>query len=236
MNVLIVGAAGHVGGILRPSFEATHSCRYLDLRPVDGAEDRSVVGTVTDPAAVAVAMAGIDACVQLAMFPARAEADRVDGSYDVHVKGMHRLLEAAVAHGCRKVVYASTLSVYRGSRPRNGLLDETVPPDACDLYGLTKRLGEQVCEAFARRHTDLSVLALQLVGPRSEAQWAQEDRHGPGRNFRTGPEDLRRAFLSAVGLPDHHGYDAVFICSDLEREFLDLGKARRLLGWAPEGR
>ncbi len=31
MNVLITGAAGHVGQILRPALEADHDCRLFDL-------------------------------------------------------------------------------------------------------------------------------------------------------------------------------------------------------------
>lgn len=235
MNVMVVGAAGHVGSILRPALEARHACRYLDVKPVAGAEERTVVGSITDPVAVAEAMAGCEVCVQLAMWPNRRDADNVDGSYDVHVKGMHRVLEAAVKAGVQRVIYASTLSVYRGSRLVNGTRDETIPPDAVDLYGLTKRLGEEVCKAFAVKYPELSILCLQMVMPRSEQQWAEELRPQADCNYRTGPNDLRDAYLRAIELEDHQGYDAVFICSDLEGKYLDLGKARRLLGWVPAG-
>ncbi|NUQ01364.1 MAG: NAD(P)-dependent oxidoreductase [Armatimonadetes bacterium] len=237
MKVLMVGAAGHVGGILRPALEARHECRYVDLKPIPGAEDRTVVGSVTDHEVMAQAMEGIDVALQLAMAPYRGadEPRSVDLSYDVHVKGMHRVLEAAVRAGTKRVVYASTLSVYRGNRA-GGLRTEEMPPDAVDLYGLTKRLGEEVCKAFAVRHAPLSVLALQLVQPRTEEQWAKPPEGRQNRNYMTGPEDLRDAWLRAIELEDHQGYDAVFICSDLEAQFLDLSKAKRLLGWVPQGR
>ncbi len=240
MKVLMTGAAGHVGSILRPAFEARHECRYLDVRPVDGAADRSLVGSLLDGELLARAMDGVEACVHLAMAPTRDASphERIGLSYDVHVKGMHHVLDAAVTHGVKRVVYASTLSVYRQARPKDGrIMDESWPPDAIDVYGLTKRLGEVICEAFATRHPELSVFALQMVAPRNAQQYAQARANPAGDpNYLTGPEDLQRVYLAAVEHPDHHGYDAVFVCSDVERHYFDLSKAERLLGWVPEGR
>ncbi len=238
MNVLVVGAAGHVGGILRPALEAEHTCRYLDVRPVEGAEDRTLIGSCADYDDCMRAMEGMDACIQLAMMHVGRDNRHLMGfSYDVHVKGMALLLEALREHGGRKMVYASTLSVYEHSRPSNGLRDETAPPDSTHLYGLTKRLGDEVCKAFAVRHPEMSILSLQMVLPRTEAQWAQPlDNARSDRNFMTGPQDLRRAYLNALALTDHTGYDAIFICSDVEGKYLELGKAARLLNWVPEGR
>ena len=237
MKVLIAGAAGHVGGILRPALEAVHDCRYFDIRPVAGAEDRTTVGSVAAAEPLGQALAGMDAAVQLAMFHSHGrEHEAVDGSYDVHVKGLERVLQAAWDGGARRVVYASTLSVYEGSRPTGGTMDESAPPDATHLYGLTKRLGDLVCQSFVARHPEMSVISLQMVMPRSPEQWAAPVGPREDRNYTTGPEDLRRAYLAALALAGHTGYDAVFICSDLERRHLDLSKAQRLLGWVPEGR
>lgn len=239
MRVLMVGGGGKVGSILRPALEARHDCRYLDLAPVPGAEERTYVGSVTSPEDLARALAGCQAAVQLAMarWTRPPEPPNVDGMYDVHTKGMHRLIEAAHEAGCTRIVYASTLSVYHRSRPPDGPRDETVPADARDLYGLTKRLGETVCEALAARWPELSLLALRLVLPQTEAEWAaSQDDPRVDKHFRTGPEDLRRAFLAALELTGHTGYDAISICSDLAGRHLVLDKAARLLGWRPEGR
>lgn len=239
MNVLLVGAAGHVGSILRPALEAEHDCRYLDLRPVPGAEERTFIGSLCDPDALAKAMAGQDVCVQLAMAHYRREpdVDNIGPSYDVHVKGMHYVLQAAADAGCQRVIYASTLSVYQRSRPPDdGTRSETDPPDAVNLYGLTKRLGEDVCQAFSICHPELSILALRMVLPRTEEQWSQPPQPRENRSYMTGPDDLRRAYLSAIALNGHQGFDAISICSDIEQQILNLGKAKEVLGWVPEGR
>lgn len=239
MNVLLVGAAGHVGSILRPALEAQHNCRYLDLRPIPGAEDRTFVGSLCDPALLREAMDGQDVCVQLAMAHGRREPgdDSIGPSYDVHVKGMHYILQAALEANVPRVIYASTLSVYQRSRPpEDGTRSETDPPDATNLYGLTKRLGEDVCRAFSTMHPELSILALRMVLPRTEEQWSQPPQPRENRSYMTGPDDLRRAYLSAIALEGHQGFDAISICSDVEQQILNLGKAKELLGWVPAGR
>lgn len=238
MNVLVVGAAGHVGGILRPALEAEHTCRYLDIRPIEGAEDRTMIGSCADYDDCLRATEGMDACIQLAMVHMRhEERARMGLAYDVHVKGMALLLDTLRQQGGHRMVYASTLSVYERSRPAEGCRDETSPPDATGLYGLTKRLGDEVCKAFATRHPEFSILSLQMVLPKTDEQWAQPiDNPRADRNFMTGPQDLRRAYLNALAHPDHTGYDAVFICSDVEGKYLDLSKAARLLDWVPEGK
>jgi nucleoside-diphosphate-sugar epimerase len=229
MHILVTGAAGHVGSILRPYLEAEHTCRYLDLAPVPGAEERTVLGSVTDPAAVAAAVDGCRAVIHLAI---GKHGDHVEVSYDVNVKGTHRVVEAAVNAGIRKVVYASTLSVYAGDgRPRE-TEDET--PNAPHVYGLTKWFGEQVCQAFCRFYPDLSVISFRMVGPATAEQWAArppETRDGTG----TAPGDLARAYLAALAV-EHRGFDAVFLCTDRQGRTVKLDKARRLLGWEPEDR
>jgi len=225
MNVLITGAAGHVGQILRPALEAEHDCRLFDLVLPPGADDRWFQGDLLDEAAIARAVAGMDAVVHLTM----GDVHSVQAMYDVNVKGMHVLLAAAVASGVRKVVYASSMSVYDCELGQYGD-EQTRPPDSVTDYGLTKRLSETIAEGFTQRCPDLSFISLRLYGPRNESQWA---RVSPEQCC-TAPNDLRRAFLAALAC-EHKGFDAVFIATDLKQQWMSLRKAERMLGWRPEG-
>ncbi|GIX08015.1 MAG: hypothetical protein KatS3mg115_2418 [Candidatus Poribacteria bacterium] len=233
MKVLITGGAGHVGSILRSALEVHHECFYLDLRPVPGAEDRTVLGDITDEKTVQRAVQGMEAAIQLVMANPAVPENLISRSYDVHVKGMHVLLDAAVRAGVRRIIYASSMSVYQNAAQYRASEEE--PPDATDIYGLTKRLGEEVCRAFARRHPELSILALRMVLPQTEAQWREHLQRGTRTDFMTGPNDLRRLYLAALALEGHRGFDAVQACSDLSGRHLNMEKARRLLGWEPRG-
>ena len=233
MNVLITGGAGYVGSILRPALEAAHRCTYFDLRPVDGAEDRTIVGDITNEADVAHAVEGHDAVIQLVMANPSIRENLISRSYDVHCKGMHVLLQAAADADVRRIVYASSMSVYRDGATFRESEDD--PPDATDVYGLTKRLGEEICRAFASAHPSLSIIALRMVLPQSEERWAALKEAGRDTNYTTGPEDLRRLYLAALALNGQTGFDAVHACSDLVGRYLNMAKAQRLLGWVPRG-
>lgn len=234
MKVLITGGAGHVGGILRPFLEAEHECLYFDLMPIPGVEHRTVIGSITDEAAVARAVDGQDAVIQLVMANPGVKENIIGRSYDVHVKGMHVLLQAAVDAGVKRVIYASSMSVYRRCGDRFHDTEDN-PPDATDVYGLTKRLAEDVCRAFVAAHPRLSVIALRMVHPVTPKRWAERTSKGEDTSFSTGPHDLGRLYLAALGLAAHTGFDAVQACSDLEQKRLNLTKARALLGWEPRG-
>jgi nucleoside-diphosphate-sugar epimerase len=230
MKVLVTGGAGYVGTILRPHLESAHECTFFDTRPVEGAT--SLIGDITSEADVARACAGHDAVIQLVMANPRLQDQIVGRSYDVHVKGMHILLQAAVDGGIRRVIYASSMSVYKncGGRFHDS---EDEPPDATDVYGLTKRLGEEVCKAFADRYPTLSVIAFRMVLPQTEERWREAKAHHRDTSFSTGPNDLGRLYLAGLALLNHSGFDAVQACSDVAQKHLNLTKAKTLLGWEP---
>ena len=71
MRLLIIGGAGRVGGIIRPALEAEHECRYFDVQPVPGAEDRTTVGDLNDDDALRAALADVDTVVYAALGRAR---------------------------------------------------------------------------------------------------------------------------------------------------------------------
>src|SRR5688500_10717394 len=98
MNLLVIGGAGHVGSILRPALEARHSCRYLDLKLIPEAGERSIVGDLNDEAVLQQAVSGMDAILWMAMGVrpgAGAETcNDTDAAFGVNVRGLYRTLEA----------------------------------------------------------------------------------------------------------------------------------------------
>ncbi len=226
MRVLITGAAGMVGGILRPALEAEHDCRFLDLVAPDSADDRWIRGSLLDAETRRRVMDGVEAVVHLVM----GDCTDVVSMYDVNVKGLHLMLEAATRAGVTKVVYASSMSVFGVEVGFFGEEADRVPDSVTD-YGLTKRLSETVGEAFTVRHPSLSFIALRLYMPVTDEAFATVDE---GRCI-TAPDDLRRAFLAALAC-ERRGFHAVSIASDLTERWMPMGKARELLGWVPRRR
>lgn len=148
MRVLVIGGSGYVAGLMTPALAERHEVRVLDPRPPEGPCEH-VPGTADDPAALARAMDGVDVVVHAAIAPVGDDGFAYAArAFDVNVSSVHLALLAAHQAGVRHVVFLSSLSVYRDFVDRP--LDESVPADATDLYGLTKRLAEQVCEAATR--------------------------------------------------------------------------------------
>lgn len=108
-----------------------------------------VEGDITDAAAVARAMEGVDTVYHLAA--AFREAKHRPGHYRrVNVDGTRLLLEAAVERGVRRFVHCSTVGVL--SHVENPPADETTPPRPGDVYQATKYEAEELALAFHRRY------------------------------------------------------------------------------------
>jgi nucleoside-diphosphate-sugar epimerase len=236
MRVLLVGGSGYVGSLLLPYLAEHHTIRVLDRRSPRSPAPRAVeqvIGDATDLAALRAAMCDVDALVHCAM-----AGEEVSGSFDVNVKSVHLSLLAAHEAGVPHAVHISSLSVYRDLLGRT--LDGSEPPDATDLYGLTKRLGEQVCQA-AVAEWGLSVTSLRLTWPTADADWPDWTRHGtPRRLFTTdgvpveptAASDLAAAVLAAL---DHRdGYQIFTISGDRSARRWSIARAERMLGWRPE--
>ena len=56
MKVLVVGAAGKVGGIIREAMEGAHDCYYYDRHAVAERADRTTIADVNDEAKIRAAI------------------------------------------------------------------------------------------------------------------------------------------------------------------------------------
>ena len=233
MRILVVGGSGTVGSLVVPFLAEQHTLRIFDLRvPRDSAYDH-VVGNVTQYDDLAAAMTSMDALIYMAMGTLKwQETEGIVSAYDVNVKGLHLALRAAHNAGIEQAVYASTMSIYGGNLMQRHFTDEALTPDALELYGFTKRLGEEVCEN-AFRLWGMHVNALRLCHPTAEDKWYEQTLLGTP-TIATTAGDVARAMLAA--LEYRGGFNAFMISGDYEQKIMNMSKAKRLLDWAPQAR
>jgi UDP-glucose 4-epimerase len=171
MKVLVTGGAGFIGShVVDALLDAGHEPRILDVVASPWHEDvETCIGDLTDAAAVKDAARGCDAIAHLG---AIADVNHVaaDPAYAERVNsgGTANVLEAAVAHGVKRVVYASTIWVYDGS--------EADAVDEDSLLGLPRHpytahkiAGEMYCTSYAELY-DVSYTILRFgipYGPRA---------------------------------------------------------------------
>ena len=111
MHILLTGAAGRVGRLVRPRLaELGWTVRPFDLAPPPpGEEDSWIRGDITDPEALEAAMAGAAAVVHLAGIPHEAPfADLLHTNID----GTHQVFEAARRARVPRVLLARRAGPY----------------------------------------------------------------------------------------------------------------------------
>jgi nucleoside-diphosphate-sugar epimerase len=142
VTVLVTGASGLLGSAVARALVARgEDVRTLQRRPsgVPGAQD--VAGTLTDPDAVARAVAGVDGVVHLA---ARVSLAGPPAEFDaVNVGGTSLLLDAAERAGVRRFVQVSSPSVAHAGASLIGVgAGPADPAHARGDYARTKAAAE----------------------------------------------------------------------------------------------
>ena len=176
MRVVVTGGAGFIGSNLVDRLIARgDDVTVLDNLATGFADHlhtsaRFLEGDVADETAVAAALDGAEVVFHQAALGAVARS-LVDplGTDRANVQGTLTVLKVAVDRGARRVVYASSSSVYGG---------ETDPPTPEDAplspkspYAVSKLAAEHYCQVFARLY-DIETVALRyfnVYGPRQRA-------------------------------------------------------------------
>ena len=173
---LITGGAGFIGANLAHALVARgESVRILDdfstgrIENLHGIEDRIEIvrGDIRDPAVVAEAVRGTEVILHQAALNSNPRSIKEPGPTNaVNVGGTLLLLEAARAAGTRRVVYASSSSVY-GDAP--GLpKTEDLPLSPKAPYGVSKLAAELYCRVFTQVYglETVSLRYFNVFGPR----------------------------------------------------------------------
>ena len=117
------------------------------------------------------------------------------------------LFEYATAHGCKKIVYASSTAVY-GASPAPYKEDRGIAP--LNPYGESKKVLDEKAAAFAVAHPDVSVIGLRycnVYGPGESHkgarasmiyQLAQQMRKGNPRIFKHGEQKRDYIYVKDV--------------------------------------
>ncbi len=182
MRVCVTGGAGFIGSTLVDRLLADgHDVSVLDdfstgLRENLAAARSSidlVEGDLRDPTAIARAVAGCEVVYHQAALAAVARSvERPEEVTEVNVLGTLRLLVAARDAGCRRVVFASSSSVY-GDTPALPKR-EAMPLSPRSPYAASKAAGEAYLTAFQATYglETVSLRYFNVYGPRQSPRSA----------------------------------------------------------------
>jgi nucleoside-diphosphate-sugar epimerase len=151
-NVLVTGGAGFIGSHLCEGLLAAgHRVRVLDSLVYGQREwvpeaAEFLQGDIRDSDSCHRAVAGIDAVLHCAaMSRSGPSQEHLDLCTQSNIAGTQNMLLAARDAGVKRFIYSGSSTYYGSRTPPHR---ESDPPDFLNIYGLTKRVGEQYCQLF----------------------------------------------------------------------------------------
>ena len=225
-RVLLTGAAGGIGTVLRRSLTGV----YAELRLSDIAEPKAlgkdetfVAADLADMTEVEKIVEGIDGIIHLGGVSIEKPWEMI---HQANIVGGYNLFEAARKHGVKRVVFASSnhaMGFYR--RRRRVGTEATVRPDS--RYGVSKAFGEALGALYADKY-GLRVLCIRI------GNLADKPADMRRMSIWISPGDLVQLIRIGLEHPDL-AYEVVYGASDNARSWWDNAAAFRL-GYKPTGR
>ena len=173
-TALVTGAAGFIGshvaerlvalGVkVRGLARSAARAEWLAARGVEIVE-----GDLTDAESLRQAVRGCHCVLSIAGWVGRPRS--YEAARRVSVDGTRALIEAAIGAGARRVVHTSSMAAY--GPVAEGVIDETWPLRASDVYGESKANSETVVFSYGDRIATSVIRPTQIYGPRGRT-WTQ---------------------------------------------------------------
>ena len=239
--VLLTGATGYIGShtwlaLLQSGYQVVGVDSLVNSSPVvldrltqlSGQTPHFVQGDVRDAQVMDACFAlgqrlhgGVAAVVHFAALKAVGESvDRPLDYFENNLGGLLSVCQAMKRHGCRKVVFSSSATVY--GKPDALPITEDAPLRVTNPYGQTKLMGEEILRELERCDASWQVACLRYFNPvgAHESGLIGEDPRGIPNNLMPYVAQVavgHRAHLNEFGrdydTPDGTGVrDYIHVC------------------------
>lgn len=222
-TVLLTGAAGSVGSMLRPELNGKYQLRLSDIRAIkklmpDESFVPGDVGRLTDMVRITK---GVDAIIHLGGFA-------VEGPWETilraNIVGCYNLFEAARRNGVKRILFATSNHAC-GFYRRDEKIDHRVYPRPDSRYGVSKAFGEQIGSLYADKY-GLEVFCMRIG---NVATLPADKRR---LSIWLSPRDLAQLVQIGIEHPEIK-FEIVYGVSANQRSWYDNANAERL-GYQPQ--
>jgi UDP-glucose 4-epimerase len=179
MKIMITGGAGYIGShtlveVLKAGHEALvvdslvngHAAAIARVGHLTNTQVPLEVGDIRDKAFLARVFADFapDAVIHFAGLKAVSESvENPLSYYDVNVSGSQVLLEVMQDHGCKRMVFSSSATVY--GEPKYLPYDEAHPVAPVNPYGRSKLMVEQILGDWCATQPGRTAISLRYFNP-----------------------------------------------------------------------
>lgn len=179
MKILVTGSSGHLGEALVRTLNA--NVIGLDIRPSNFTHN---VGSILDREFVRHNMKDIDIVLHTATLHKPHILTRSRQDYiDTNITGTLNLLEEAVGANVQAFIFTSTTSIFGNAITPDSIIwvTEDLSPIPKNIYGVTKKAAEDLCEIF---HRDYRLPCIILRTSRFFPE--EDDREDVRKNYDDG--------------------------------------------------
>ena len=239
-TVLITGAGGLIGSLLRTSLSSTYEIRSLTLEPIDDVD--SITADITDMEAMLQACQGVDSVIHLAASVSHLAP--WESVLHNNIVGAYTVFEAACQAGVKQIIFASSNhavgtydlenapDIYYTGQPK---LDHLVPARPDGYYGVSKSFGETLGRYYAD-HRGMRIICLR-IGMISRRDYPprgsmQESEHRLAAIWLSQRDMVQLAEKCLAA--DSVQYDIFYGISNNPHPFYDLEHAREVIGYEPQ--
>jgi uronate dehydrogenase len=222
--ILITGAAGGIGTMLRPRLARPgRTLRLLDTAPLTaGPGEEAVTASVTDLDAMTAACAGADAVIHLAAIADEAAWQPI---LDVNIQGTYVAFEAARRAAVPRVLYASSNHAV-GFTPRSQFpVPDYAFPAPDTFYGVAKVTGEALAALYHHRYR-MDTICLRIMS------CFERPRSLRSLSVWLSPDDAGRLFEACLTVPEPGFRVAFGVSANTRGGWVSLAEARAL-GYEP---
>ena len=233
-RVLVTGSAGAIGACVVPALKARgHYVRGFDLKPCEIC-DESVVGNLTDKAAIDMAMDSMDTLLHLGAEP--NDCDFVTRLVPSNIIGVYNVLDCARRRRLRRVILASSMQACNGLFKEGRPLPVKLSDGTCPTnhYGVTKVFAEAIGQMYAARH-GLSVLAVRIGWfVRDDDERRRMLNETRWHDVYLSRDDAARFFVASVEAKDIAFSILFAVSKHKNKPVFDIQPARDLIGYIPQ--
>ena len=149
MNILVTGGSGFIGrNIVKMLKEEGNTVGTYDIRDKNSVSDYHIMSDVRNLKMLEKACSGIDYVFHLAAVTSPPEFENLTGEgYEVNVMGTYNVLAASAKNNVKRVILASSSSVYGDIR--EAARESMIPETYSNFYPMTKRINEMTAKLFS---------------------------------------------------------------------------------------